>query len=29
MNDLVNKGEINKEVFLVGTKSDREKYGER
>ena len=29
MNDLVNKGDMNKEVFLVGNKIDRESKGER
>ena len=29
MNDLVNKGDMNKEIFLVGNKVDREGKGER
>ena len=29
MNDLVNKGDMNKQVFLVGNKIDREAKGER
>ena len=29
MNDLVNKGDMNKEIFLVGNKIDRESKGGR